>query len=95
MGFKPFALFLSFLMEATLIGFLGGIVGCVAIIPLNGMQTGTMNFDTFSESVFAVRITPFVLIASVSFAMVLGLVGGAIPAWRAARMAPTVALRRA
>jgi putative ABC transport system permease protein len=94
-GFRPWALFVSFLFESTVIGILGGVVGCLFVVPLNGIQTGTMNFQTFSEIAFAFRITPIVLISAVGFAMLLGLLGGAIPAWRAARMKPTEALRRA
>ncbi len=94
-GFRPWALFLSFLFEAVVIGALGGVVGCILVWPLNGIRTGTKNFQTFTEIAFAFRITPTVLTWSVGFAVLLGLFGGAIPAWRAARMAPTQALRRA
>ncbi len=94
MGFRPFAIFFAFLFEAMLLGLAGGLFGCLLVLPLNGMQTGTMNAKTFSESVFAFQMTPTVLIAAVGFALVLGFVGGAIPALKAARMSPTVALRR-
>ena len=93
-GFRPWALFLSFLLESVLIGLLGGILGCILVLPLNGVQTGTMNMQTFSEIAFGFQITPTVLVTSVTFAMMLGLLGGAIPAWRAARMKPTDAVRR-
>lgn len=93
-GFRPGAVFLSFLFEALVLGVLGGLVGCAFVLPLNGLQTGTTNFATFTEVAFAFRTTPGVLICAVSFAMMLGLVGGAIPAWRAARLLPTKALRR-
>ncbi len=95
LGFRPWALFVSFLFEAALIGILGGALGCLFVMPLNGIQTGTMNFATFSEVAFAFRITPTVLVSAVVFAMLLGVLGGAIPALRAARMKPTDALRRA
>lgn len=94
MGFRPWALFLSFLGEAMLLGLVGGIVGCLLILPLNGIQTGTTNFQTFTEVSFGFRATPTVLITAVAFSLLLGLLGGAIPAWRAARMLPTEALRR-
>jgi putative ABC transport system permease protein len=94
MGFRPFAIFVAFLLEAMLVGFLGGIVGCLLVLPLNGIQTGTMNFSTFSEVVFAFQTTPTVLLSAVLFAMLLGLIGGAIPAWKASRLRPTQALRR-
>ncbi|MBL8728392.1 MAG: ABC transporter permease, partial [Planctomycetes bacterium] len=54
---------------------------------------GTMN-QTFSEVTFAFRTTASVMVEAIVFAGVLGLVGGMFPAWRAARMTPTQALRR-
>ena len=94
MGFRPIAIFVAFLLESVLIGLLGGIVGCLLVLPLSGVQTGTTNFQTFSEVVFAFRMTPTVLVSAVLFAMFLGLVGGAVPAWKASRLRPTEALRR-
>jgi putative ABC transport system permease protein len=92
-GYRPFAIFVSFLGEAVLLGLLGGIVGCLLVLPFQGAETGTMN-QTFSEVVFAFRTTPFVLLVSIVFAGLLGLVGGVLPALRAARMTPVQALRR-
>jgi putative ABC transport system permease protein len=93
-GFRPSAVFVSFLIESLILGLLGGLVGCLMVLPIHGIQTGTMNFDTFTEVAFAFRITPQVLTTSVSFALLLGLLGGAWPAWRACRLLPTEALRR-
>lgn len=92
-GYRPFAIFVSFLGEAVLLGLLGGVVGCLLVLPFQGAETGTMN-QTFSEVVFAFRTTPFVLLVSIAFAALLGLVGGVLPAIRAARMTPVQALRR-
>lgn len=94
-GFRPWAVFLAFLLESIVLGLLGGVVGCLMVLPLNGVRTGTTNFQTFTEVAFAFRITSNVLVPAVVFAMVLGLLGGMWPAWRAARMRPTEALRRA
>lgn len=93
-GFRPLPIFLSFLVEAMLLGVLGGVVGCLFALPLNGIETGTTNFNTFTEVAFAFRVGPSVMSSAVVFSLVLGLFGGAIPAWRAARLAPTEALRR-
>ena len=87
-------IFLSFLAEATLLGVLGGLVGSLITLPLHGVETGTTNFNTFTEVAFAFRITPSVLLTAAAFSLVLGILGGAWPAWRAARMTPTDALRR-
>lgn len=93
-GFRPFAVFLSFLLEAALLGLLGGIIGVVMVIPLNGIQTGTTNFATFTEVTFAFRTTPYAITVAIIFALLLGIIGGAIPAYRASRLTPTQALRR-
>jgi putative ABC transport system permease protein len=94
LGFKPWAIFVSFLFESLVLGLLGGAAGCLMALPLNGVNTGAMNFQTFTEVAFAFRVTPNVMITAVSFALVLGLVGGALPALRAASLRPTEALRR-
>ena len=94
LGFRPFPIFLSFLFEALVLGLLGGVAGCLLALPINGIETGTTNWDTFTEVAFAFRITPRVLATAVFYALVLGLLGGAWPAWRAARMSPTRAMRR-
>lgn len=93
-GYRPLPILFSFLFEATLLGLLGGVVGCGLSLLLNGVQTGTTNFQTFTEVAFAFRVTPQVLVVSVLFSLLLGIAGGAWPAWRAAQMTPTEALRR-
>jgi putative ABC transport system permease protein len=93
-GFRPFPIFLSFLFESLVLGLVGGVLGCLLALPLNGIRTGTTNFQTFTEVAFAFRVTPPVLVVAVLFSLLLGLLGGAWPAWRAARMTPTEALRR-
>ncbi|MCA8966218.1 MAG: ABC transporter permease [Planctomycetes bacterium] len=92
-GYRPFAIFAAFLFEAVLLGVLGGVVGCLLVLPFQGAETGTMN-QTFSEVTFAFRTTPRVMVTAIVFAAALGLVGGMFPALRAARMTPTQALRR-
>ncbi|MEO0652611.1 MAG: ABC transporter permease, partial [Planctomycetota bacterium] len=94
LGFRPIPIFLAFLLEATLLGLLGGALGVLMALPLNGLRTGTTNFQTFTEVAFAFRVTPQVLTTAVLFALALGVLGGAFPAWRAARLRPTEALRR-
>ncbi len=93
-GFKPTAIFLSFLFEAVLLGLAGGLVGILVAFLINGTETGTTNFRTFTEIAFAFRVTPEVLSQAVIFSLSLGLLGGAWPAWRASRMKPVEALRR-
>jgi len=94
LGFRPLPIFLSFLLEAVLLGLAGGVLGCLIAVPLHGVETGTTNFNTFTEVAFAFQLTPPVLLTAAIFSVLLGLLGGAIPAWRAARLEPTEALRR-
>ncbi len=94
MGYRPVPIFISFLFEALVLGVIGGLAGCVLALPFNGVRAGTMNFQTFTEMAFAFRVTPLVLGIAISFALTLGLLGGAWPAWRAARLKPTAALRQ-
>ncbi len=84
-GFGSFAIVLSFFVEALIIAGVGGLVGCLAVLPVNGLTTGTINWQTFSHLAFAFRITPDLLALGMAFALVMGAVGGLPPAIRAAR----------
>jgi len=93
LGFGGAAVVFSFLIEALLISFIGGAIGCIAVLPLNGLTTGAMNWQTFSHLAFAFRITPPLLVGGVIFALLMGLLGGLPPAMRAAWRPVAVALR--
>jgi putative ABC transport system permease protein len=93
LGFGAAAVVVSFLVEALLISFVGGAVGCVAVLPLNGLTTATINWQTFSSLAFAFKITPELLVKGVIFALAMGIVGGLLPAVRAARLPVATALR--
>jgi putative ABC transport system permease protein len=93
LGFGGGSVVSSFLIEALLISFVGGAIGCVAVLPLNGLTTGTMNWQTFSHLAFAFRITPALLVAGIIFALLMGLLGGLPPAIRAAWRPVAIALR--
>jgi putative ABC transport system permease protein len=93
LGFGAIAVVLSFMFESVCIALLGGIVGCIAVLPLNGFTTGTMNWQTFSHLAFAFRVTPQLLCAGLVFAALMGVLGGVPPAVRAARSTIAVALR--
>jgi putative ABC transport system permease protein len=92
-GFGGPSVVFSFVVEALLIAFVGGLMGCLAVIPLNGLTTGAMNLQTFSHVAFAFKITPELLVRGVVFALVMGLIGGFLPAVRAARLPVATALR--
>jgi len=93
LGFGAGSVVFSFLVEALLISFIGGVIGALVVLPLNGLTTSTMNFQTFSNLAFAFKITPDLLVKGVVFALVMGVVGGLFPAIRAARLPVATALR--
>jgi len=92
-GLAAFVVVLSFLFESLLIALAGGVLGCIAVLPLNGFTAGTINWQTFSHLAFAFKITPDLLVAGVVFAVLMGLLGGVLPAIRAARLQVAHALR--
>ncbi|PYM55422.1 MAG: ABC transporter permease [Candidatus Rokuibacteriota bacterium] len=92
-GFGAGSVVVSFVIEAQCIALVGGVLGCLVVLPLNGLTTGTMNWQTFSHLAFAFRITPILMAWGVAFALLMGLVGGVPPALRAARARVAVALR--
>jgi len=93
LGFSGGSVVLSFVVESLLIAAVGGALGCVAVLPLNGFTTGTINWQTFSHLAFAFRVTPGLMLAGLAFALLMGFVGGVFPALRAARMSVARALR--
>ena len=93
LGFSGGAVVVSFLIEALLIAFIGGAIGCIAVLPLNGLTTGAMNWQTFSHLAFAFRVTPPLLATGIIFALLMGLFGGLPPAIRAAWRPVAIALR--
>ena len=93
LGFGGANVVLSFVFEALMISLFGAVVGCLAVLPLNGLTTSTMNFQTFSNLAFAFKITPWLLLSGVRFALVMGFLGGILPAIRAASRPVATALR--
>jgi putative ABC transport system permease protein len=93
LGFSSGSVITSFVVEALCIAAVGGLLGCAVVLPLNGLTTGTMNWQTFSHLAFAFRVTPLLLAAGLAFALLMGLIGGVPPAIRAARQRIAVALR--
>jgi putative ABC transport system permease protein len=93
LGFGTGSVVLSFVFESLCIAFVGGLLGCVAVLPLNGLTTGAINWQTFSHLAFAFRVSPSLLGSGLIFALLMGLVGGVPPAIRAARQRVAIALR--
>ena len=93
LGFHPRSVLASFLAESALIALVGGVIGALLALPINGMVTSTTNWASFSEIAFTFRVTPGLLLAGIAFAVVMGLVGGFFPARRAAKQPVVQALR--
>jgi putative ABC transport system permease protein len=94
LGFSRFSILFSFVMESVLLAIIGGVLGCLIALPMNGYTAAT-GTNAFSELAFAFKVTPSLLIIGLSFAVLMGFVGGLLPALRAARMPITRALREA
>ncbi|MGA7460643.1 MAG: FtsX-like permease family protein [Candidatus Korobacteraceae bacterium] len=95
LGFSRLSILVSFVMESVMLALIGGVLGCLVALTMNGYTAGTGQTQSFSEMAFAFKITPNVLIFGIVFAVLMGFVGGLLPAFRAARMPITRALREA
>ncbi len=93
LGFRPWQVLMSFLAESVLIAGVGAVLGALLALPVNGIVTSTTNWTSFSEFAFSFRITPLLLAIGIAFGVVMGIVGGFFPAWRAARLQVVQALR--
>lgn len=93
LGFPRSAILTAFLVEALLLGLIGGITGLGAASLMQALTISTTNFQTFSEIAFSFALTPSIVVSSLAFALAMGFIGGFLPAARAARMKIVDALR--
>jgi len=93
LGFTRGSILLSFFLESLLLSLLGGVIACVVVLPLNSITTGVGNFSTFSETTFNIHIGPEVMAIGLFFSLILGAVGGLLPARQAAKKEILTALR--
>jgi len=94
LGFGAAPVVVSVLLEAVVLGLLGGVVGgALVYLGLNGYQASTLNWASFSQVTFAFTVTPALLVTGMVYSLILGLVGGCLPALRAARLPVTAGLR--
>lgn len=96
LGFGTGAVIVSVLAEATLLAAVGGALGALGSwVVFDGYRASTLNWDTFSQVTFAFDVTPPLMVSGAAFAVLIGLIGGLLPAIRAARLPVTAALREA
>jgi putative ABC transport system permease protein len=93
LGFKRRTVILSVVIESAFIALLGGLAGLLLALPINAISTGTTNFQTFSEVAFNFRVDGHVALNGILIALIAGIVGGMLPALRAARTPIPTALR--
>jgi putative ABC transport system permease protein len=93
LGFRRRSILAGFIVEGALLAAMGGVLGCLLALPLHGVSTGTMSFNSFSETVFEFRITPWLAAKGLIFAVVVGVLGSLLPAIRASRLPVITALK--
>jgi ABC-type antimicrobial peptide transport system permease subunit len=93
LGFTRGSILLSFFLESLLLSLLGGVIACLVVLPLNSITTGVGNFATFSETTFNIHIGPEVMAIGLFFSLILGAMGGLLPARQAAKKEILTALR--
>ena len=94
LGFRTGPVVVSVLFESLLLALIGGFIGAgLAWWAFDGFRAATLNWASFSQVAFAFKVTPALLLQGVSFALLIGLIGGLFPAVRAARQPVATALR--
>jgi putative ABC transport system permease protein len=93
LGFKPRSIFVAFVKECLLIGFVGGVLGIILASFMMAVGISTTNFTTFSEVAFGFTLQPWIVVVGLIFSVTMGFVGGALPALRASRIKILSALR--
>jgi putative ABC transport system permease protein len=95
LGFRRPSILAAFLSESLMLGLVGGVVGLFFATFLQAITISTLNFQSFSQLAFSFTLTPKIVIITLIFAMVMGFVGGFLPALRASRMKIVDSLRAA
>ena len=93
LGFSKGGLLVSFFLESILLSLLGGLIGCILVLPLNNITTGVGSFVTFSEIAFNFKVSPAIMMIGLGFSLFMGAIGGLFPASMAARKEILTALR--
>jgi ABC-type lipoprotein release transport system permease subunit len=93
LGFRRWAILRSFMLESICLAVIGGLLGVLIALPVNGLTTGVGNFVTFSEVAFKFRIGPRAVLMGLTFAALIGALGGFLPAWSASKKGIVAAMR--
>ena len=93
LGFRRMSILVAFMGESLLLALVGGIAGLVAATALTWITVSTTNFQSFSELAFTFSLTPRIVVQTLIFALVMGFVGGFLPAMKASRLKIVDALR--
>ncbi len=93
LGFRRRSVLAAFLTESVLLSLIGGGVGLLFASTLQFFTISTLNFGSFAELAFSFALSPSIVVSSLSFSLLMGLVGGFLPSVRAARLNIVSALR--
>jgi putative ABC transport system permease protein len=93
LGFGRWTILRSFMLESVVLALLGGVLGVLIALPVNGMTTGVGSFVTFSETAFKFRVGPDAIVGGLIFAAVIGALGGFLPAWSASKKGIVATMR--
>jgi putative ABC transport system permease protein len=93
LGFRRRTILLSFILEGAFLALIGGVLGCLMSLPMHGYTTATIGFETFSETIFQFRITPWLAAQGLIFSLLVGVAGSFLPALRASRLPVIAALK--
>lgn len=93
LGFSRGSILFSFFLESLLLAIIGGLIGCLLVLPLNNITTGIGSFVTFSEIAFNFNVSTQIMLSGIVFALFMGALGGLFPARMAAKKEILTALR--
>lgn len=94
-GFRRRSILAAFLTESVALSLFGGVIGLLLASLMQFITVSTMNWQTFAELAFGFAMTGKIIVQGLVFALLMGIVGGLLPAARAARMRIVEALRAA
>jgi putative ABC transport system permease protein len=94
LGFSRGSILLSFFLESVMLSGIGGVLGCLLVLPLNNVTTSISSFITFSEISFNFHVSAAIITSGIAFALFMGAAGGLLPARSAARKEILTALRQ-